>query len=321
MILIIHFALSSYYKLDKVPIQDQYNYTYSDYIEIDSFSEADGFTAYYPKDFEGDSIPLIVFNHGWGLHNPVGYGAWIRHLVYQGYAVIFPRYQKSLLTSAKTFTPNAAKGIRDGIYAIKKTAGIQPYQSELLMIGHSYGGVISVNLSIEWKKYNIPKPSAIFVLQSGHGFITSGRIKDYTKIPEDTKMLLLMSEKDHVTGGSFSKEIFELNKDRLKTINLVKMWQDNQGKEEVKAVHEDPVAMDPEFDKGTGFLIVFRAKMIHRLDKADFNGFWKLADGLARCTYYGIDCDVAFGNTKKQKDMGTWKDGTAVKKLKVETPG
>lgn len=308
------------YRLEPVPVQEQYDYSYNNFIEIDSFSKPDGFVAYYPENFKGDSLPLIVFNHGWGMHNPIGYGAWIRHLVYQGYAVIFPRYQKSILTSSKKFTPNAAKGIRDGIYALEKNSGLKLIKKDLVMIGHSYGGVITVNLSIEWEKYQIPKPTAILALQPGHGPITGGRIEDYSRIPTNTKVLLLYSENDRVTGETFSQEIYELNKNRVKEINLIEMFADNHGEDAIKASHEDPLAMDPEFDMGTGLLIVLRGKMIHRLDKADFNGFWKLGDGLTKCVYYNTDCDVAFGDTEKQKDMGAWDDGVQVKKLKIETP-
>ncbi|MBT4776567.1 MAG: T9SS type A sorting domain-containing protein, partial [Crocinitomicaceae bacterium] len=44
---------------------------------------------------------------------------------------------------------------------------------------------------------------------------------------------------------------------------------------------------------------------------------WKLADALLSCTFYGIDCEYAFGDTPQQRFMGSWSDGTSVTELEV----
>lgn len=296
----------------------KYPYEYSEYVEIDSFNKVDGYTAYLPKDYSKDSINLIVLNHGWGAYNPMAHGAWIRHLVNQGYAVVFPRYQCTVLTPAKNFTSNAAKGINSAIKTIKEKYNVQPITKDMVIFGHSYGGVISVNLAIKWKELGIPKPKAVLAIQPGHGPIEGGRIDDYSQFPSDIKLLFIHSEKDIVTGDKFSREVFDLNKGKVENMNLIEMFVDSKGDEKIKAAHEDPLAMDPEFDKGTGFIVMLRAKMVYEINQADYFGFWKLGDALAKCSFNEKDCNIAFGNTPVQKYMGVWKDGSPIKEMKVD---
>lgn len=313
-----YYVISFLYEPVEPDKQEQYTYTYSSYEEIDSFGRGDGYVAYYPKDYLGESIPLIVFNHGWGAYNPLVYGAFIEHLLLQGNALIFPRYQESMFTPPENFTKNAAYAIRSGIKTIEVNSGIKISQDKILFIGHSYGGVISVNLSIQWQEFNIPRPSAVLALHPGHGPLRSGRIKDYSNFPEETKLLLISSENDIVVGDTFSREVFSLNKDKVHAINWLKMFADKHGSEKVKAVHEDPLAMDPKFDLHTESIVLFRAKMVSIIDHADIYGFWRLADALAKCAFYQEDCKEAFGDTPEQRYMGKWEDGSSVKEMKVK---
>lgn len=312
-----YYVLSYIYYPNPPEIEKEFDYEYSGYLEIDSFSKVDGYTAYVPKDYKEKSLPIIVLNHGWGAYNPMAHGAWIRHLVYQGYAVIFPRYQNTVLTPASTYTTNAAHGINSAIRTIKEQFGVVPNTDKMVIIGHSYGGVISVNLAIKWQELGIPKPKAVMSIQPGHGPIKSGRIDDYSKFPADIKLLLVYSEKDIVTGDKFAKEIFELNKNKVEDINLIEILADKKNDELIRAAHEDPLAMDPDFDKGTGFLVMLRAKMVYEIDQVDIYGFWKLGDAMTKCAFFGKDCEIAYGNTPEQRYMGVWKDGSKIKEMKV----
>lgn len=293
-------------------------YEYNDIIEIDDFDSADGYVAYLPKDFELDSIHVIVFNHGWGAHDPMAYGAWIKHLVFQGYAVIFPRYQKSILTWPADFTANAATGINEALKAIEHKHGIIPITDRLILAGHSFGGVISVNLATEWTTFEIPKPAAVFAIQPGHGPFYSGRIGDYSHFPEDIQMIFIVSEHDRITGDKFAREFFELNYGRIHEMNLLTMFKDRHENEVIKATHDDPLAMDMDMKKGTAFWIPLIGRLKNEINQADFYGFWRLLDALADCNFYGKNCDEAIGGTDAQTFMGYWNDGTPIRPLKVE---
>ena len=87
---------------------------------------------------------LIVFNHGYGAYNPMIYGAWLKHLVRRGNIIVFPRYQRNVVSpSPKKFIGNAAKGIKDAIVDLRERELLTNEEFHLSLVGHSYGGVIS----------------------------------------------------------------------------------------------------------------------------------------------------------------------------------
>ncbi len=43
-------------------------------------------------------LPVVLFLHGWGATLPRNYRPWLDHLARRGNAVIYPRYQDSVLT-------------------------------------------------------------------------------------------------------------------------------------------------------------------------------------------------------------------------------
>ena len=78
--------------------------------------------------FEPDSpkprtAPVIVFLHGWGGMNPLYYGAWLDHLVKRGNIVVYPRYQATLLTPIKDFTPNTLRQLKMHLSRLKTEPG------------------------------------------------------------------------------------------------------------------------------------------------------------------------------------------------------
>src|SRR5918996_3591130 len=88
------------------------------------------------------SAPLIVFLHGWGGMNPLYYGAWIDHLVKRGNIVIYPRYQASLLTPLRNFTPNTVAAVKDALRRLQTEQGhVSPELNKFAAVGHSMGGL------------------------------------------------------------------------------------------------------------------------------------------------------------------------------------
>ena len=84
-------------------------------------SESDGYWLFEPTAPKPDSADVIVFIHGYGAIDPLIYGKWIRHLVLQGNIVIYPRYQKNLVSpGTKAFAGNAAKAIRDALTKLEE---------------------------------------------------------------------------------------------------------------------------------------------------------------------------------------------------------
>ena len=84
------------------------NYPYTSVVKRDYNDGQTGFMLYYPAAPHADSLPVVIFNHGFGEWNPINYGAWINHLILRGNIVIFPIFQTDLNSpsSASVFTVN-----------------------------------------------------------------------------------------------------------------------------------------------------------------------------------------------------------------------
>ena len=94
------------------------------------------------------SAPVVVFLHGWGGMNPLYYGAWLDHLVKRGNIVIYPRYQKNLLTGITEFTPNALQAVKDAVNRLQNEPGhVSADLTRFATVGHSLGGLLAANIA------------------------------------------------------------------------------------------------------------------------------------------------------------------------------
>ena len=76
-----------------------------------------------------ESAPLIVFNHGLGVLNPVTYGAWIEHLVRHGNIVVYPRYQAYFFMPASEIiqtSQNPIVAVKDAIERLQSGEHVIP---------------------------------------------------------------------------------------------------------------------------------------------------------------------------------------------------
>src|SRR4030095_8631655 len=123
--------------------------------------------------FEPDSpkprtAPVIVFLHGWGGMNPLYYGAWLDHLVKRGNIVIYPRYQATLLTPIKEFTPSTLAAIKDAFSRLQSERGhIKPDLNKFAVVGHSVGGLLAANVTALADEAKLPKVRAVVSVEPG----------------------------------------------------------------------------------------------------------------------------------------------------------
>jgi acetyl esterase/lipase len=121
--------------------------------------------------FEPDSprprtAPVIVLLHGWGGMNPLYYGAWIDHLVKRGNIVIYPRYQASLLTPLKDFTPNTLAAVKDALGRLQTEKGhVSPELNKFAAVGHSMGGLLAANLAALAVESKLPRVRAVMSVE------------------------------------------------------------------------------------------------------------------------------------------------------------
>ena len=296
------------------------NYIHESFATYDFGEKQDGYWIFEPRSPQPDSASVVIFMHGYAAYNPMVYGKWIRHLVQRGNIVIFPRYQKRILVPHHSkFPDNTANGIRNAYFELKKEGHVTPKNEPPTMIGHSFGGAITAHLLSELENWDIPKPSAALLVSPGTGPFRSFERDNYSSIPEDVNLLIMVSDGDIVVGDDFGKTVFETAVNTPNR-NFIRQFPDDHGEPKISAHHNEVYCNDKAFDSGHHGYAYQRAKRVGDLDAVDFNGYWKLFDALQQCTEEEKNCHVAFGNTPEQRSMGKWSDGIKIKEAEVTLP-
>ena len=280
-----------------------------------SLFTGDGYWLFEPDQPKPDSADVVIFNHGWGVYNPGPYGQWIEHLVKKGNIVIFPKYQQNDGTFFSTYTPNADTGIIDAFDELNANVNrVKPRMNNIAMIGHSFGGVITANLAIEYNSYGVPKPKCFMLCEPGPG-TSSGHLPTYSDMDTDYKTLIIVGDDDIIVGNSFGKMIFDSTNIPTSQKNYIIQYADSPPT--IEATHNEPLAANNNYDGGTIATVITAAYVASKEDAVDYYCYWKLADALLSCTFYGTDCEYGFGDTPEQRFMGNWSDGSPITELEV----
>ncbi|GAB5552176.1 MAG: alpha/beta hydrolase fold domain-containing protein [Saprospiraceae bacterium] len=289
------------------------DYRYHEIRTIDQSKRADGYWIFLPAEPMTEKANLILFNHGYGAYNPMIYGAWIKHLVRKGNVVIYPRYQKNLFWPwPSAFAKNAAKGIRNAIKVLETQPGMPKLaMDQVLMIGHSYGGVVSANLAIHAQKFGIPKVGGLMLCAPGTGPFTGGLLEEYSGMPADVKMVMIINKNDHIVSPEFQFMLFETAKNVQKK-QLLLQRPDFHGTYPVTASHSECYAIDLDFDSGHRTPSAYRALGMGQADVVDYNVYWRIADGLLQDLKYPEAKSAVFGGHPEQLSLGKWSDGSPI---------
>jgi hypothetical protein len=288
---------------------------------FDHATKADGFWLFEPADPQPDSAAVVVFLHGYGAYNPMAYGKWIKHLVAKGNIVIYPRYQHNLIyPRPNTFPSNTATAIRDALALLNTGDHVRPKVDKVTYIAHSYGGVIASNLGVYWERYGVPKPAAMLLAEPGSGPFKGARLEDYSGLPADLHLLVVVGEDDFVVGAEFGALVFNTAVNTPKRNLLFQRRDTSSSKHWILATHSEPYSYDLDFDTGLRNYTSLRVLSTSRTDEVEFFCYWKLSDALMDFTRYGTNEHIAFGNTPEQRFMGYHHDGRPIKPLEVFLP-
>ena len=293
--------------------------THSTVITFNCDDGATGFMLFIPASPHADSLPLVVFDHGFGEWNPLRYGRWIDHIVKRGNIVIFPRYQLSEYTTLSTsFTSNAVTGILRAIDTLKMhPLWTQPELDKVFYIGHSYGGLISANLATKHAAYNIPKPKAILMACPGYGQYPGGQLSSYSPMDSSIFVLDIFERYDNVVDSTFALQVFnQTTAVPYSHKNLVIHFADSTGASPVTSSHGEAPCIDSTYTNGDNGIVMAQAAYANT-DATDFYCYWKLFDALEDCALTGSGCTIAFGDTYPQIYMGLWSNGIPVRPLEV----
>jgi dienelactone hydrolase len=275
------------------------DYPHAGYAVVHEGSGNYEYWMYEPRDPQPSSAPLVVFNHGWLAMDPVYYQAWLDHLVKKGNIVIYPRYQEGWQTPPSTITDNAITAVHNALdYLQSHPEDTQPQLDKFAILGHSYGGVVTVNMANRWQSEGLPQPRAIMPTEPYSEAIDS----TLTGIPSTVLMNCHVGQDDTVVGRAGCDLIWNrtshipvANKD------YVWMFTDTYGDPDLLADHMAPVT-------GGGYGWV---------DATDYYAYWKTFDGLRNCAFYGTDCSYGLGDTQKHRYMGLWSDDQPVTELGI----
>ncbi len=288
---------------------------------FDHATKADGFWLFEPADPQPDSAEVVVFLHGYGAYNPMAYGKWIKHLVAKGSIVIYPRYQHNLIyPRPNTFPSNTATAIKDALVLLNTGDHVRPKVDKVTYIAHSYGGVIASNLGVYWERYGVPKPAAMLLAEPGSGPFKGARLEDYSGLPADLHLLVVVGEDDFVVGAEFGALVFNTAVNTPKRNLLFQRRDTSSSKHWILATHSEPYSYDLDFDTGLRNYTSLRVLSTSRTDEVEFFCYWKLSDALMDFTRYGTNEHIAFGNTPEQRFMGNHHDGRPIKPLEVFLP-
>ncbi|MEM6380112.1 MAG: hypothetical protein AAF705_18100 [Bacteroidota bacterium] len=289
------------------------DYSYYEVRTVDRSKRADGYWLFLPTKTMEKPANLVIFNHGYGAYNPMIYGAWIKHLVRKGNVVIYPRYQRNLVWPWPAFfAKNAAKGIRDALKFLETEPGMPELKmDQVLMVGHSYGGVVSANLTINSNKYGIPEVGALFLCSPGTGPFTGGRLEEYSGMPADVKMVMVINADDHIVSPEFQAMLFE-TANQVKEKHFFIQRPDFYGSYRITATHSECYAIDLDFDSGHRTPSAYRALGMGQPDVIDFNVYWRIADGLIEDLNQPEAGSNLFKNQIDQLELGKWSDGTPI---------
>ncbi|NYB52366.1 MAG: alpha/beta hydrolase fold domain-containing protein [Methanobacteriaceae archaeon] len=267
------------------------------------------------------SAPVIVFLHGWGATTPTFYRAWIDHLVRKGNIVIYPRYQVDFSTPSDNFTPNSIRAVKEALIELEKDGHVKAQQENFAIVGHSVGGLISVNMASLAISEGIPLPKVVFAVEPGKSRSSNDTVgpvlENLTKIHPNTLLLSLAGENDDWVGDEDARKIIrETTQIPLENKDFLLLSTDTHGQPPLWADHFAPLAPKIRLEgNNTQINISFW------VDSRDYYGTWKLFDGLYEAGFYGKNREYALGNTTQQRFMGIWSDGTPVKEIKVtDTP-
>ncbi len=134
----------------------------------------------------------VVLYHGWTDLEPDDYLPWIEHLNNEGVAVIFPRYQRSVVSSPAEMLADAETTTRDGL---DKAPPVGP----VIAVGYSLGGGYSVVYGANAAAWNLPAPAAIYAIFPAKPPVVP---EPFGTVPPETSVTMLVGDRDAVIGDS-----------------------------------------------------------------------------------------------------------------------
>lgn len=138
----------------------------------------------------GTERATVVLYHGWTDLTPDDYRPWIRHLTESGVTVIFPRYQRSVLSLPAQMLADAESATRAGLAEAPPTGPV-------IAVGYSLGGGFAVVYAANAAAWGVTAPAAVYGIFPAMPPTTP---EPFGVVPEATPVTLLVGDRDAVVG-------------------------------------------------------------------------------------------------------------------------
>jgi len=163
-------------------------------------------------------LPVVLFLHGWGGNRPRFYRPWLEHLAREGNAVIYPRYQDSVVEPPPQVLGNVLTGVRAAL------ARIDEDPRSLVVAGHSAGGALAADYAVIASSVGLPVPLAVFSAYPGRRLprLPFGIPElDPGRIPASTRVVALAGTRDRVVGMRPARRLARLAGARERSLVIV----------------------------------------------------------------------------------------------------
>ena len=195
---------------------------------------------------QGEVKSVVVYLHGYTAYLPFEWHLqWMDHLLANGSAVLFPRYQEGLLgdeaDDAFVILPlNLEEGLQTGFRALR-------YHGEpVVAAGFSVGATLAFVYAARADEWNVPAPQAVYSIFPVHPFLIDVGL-DLSTL-DHTKALILAGENDDVVGQDGAKKLMELLTGEpagLKELRVIRKT------DAMLADHESPTLVDRPITRET----------------------------------------------------------------------
>ena len=151
---------------------------------------------------------VVVFGHGWknvppsATHPWIGqFRPWLEHLVRQGNAVLFPRYQ---LGTGDSQGPARATAYRKGLETGFARLGAP--HVPVIVVGYSFGASLAYAYAANAHRWRLPQPSALDCV------FPAGPIAGLplAQMPDAVRVLIQIGDRDTEAGASGANEFWKL---------------------------------------------------------------------------------------------------------------
>jgi acetyl esterase/lipase len=163
-------------------------------------------------------LPVVLFLHGWGATRPSFYRPWLDHLAREGNAVIYPRYQDSVLEPPPQVLGNVLAGVRQAL------ARVDEDPRSLVVAGHSAGGALAADYAAIARSAKLPVPIAVFSAYPGRRLrgVPFGLPElDPGRIAAATRLVALAGTRDEVVGMRPARRLARLAGARRRSLVVV----------------------------------------------------------------------------------------------------